>query len=81
MDKTNLKSFSTSNLDLLSVFMNTRITPLCEIRDRNTAIILRFLKNFVMCPTGIGLYGIAHEQVEFFRLQKIYVIPRLGRFV
>ena len=34
-----------------------------------------------MCPTGIDLYDIAHVKVEFFWLQKIYRILRLGRFI
>ena len=35
----------------------------------------------VFCPNGIDLYGIAHVKVEYFRLQEIYVMFRLGRFV
>ena len=34
-----------------------------------------------MCPTRIDLYDIAHVKVKFFRLQKIYIMLRLGRFV
>ena len=34
-----------------------------------------------MGPTEINLYGIAHVKVDFILLQKMYVIPRVGRFV
>ena len=33
------------------------------------------------CATEINLYGIVHVKEEFFMLQKIYVIPRLEKFV
>ena len=34
-----------------------------------------------MGPTEINLYGKAHVKVDFILLQKMYVIPRVGRFV
>ena len=40
-----------------------------------------FLKFYVMGSTQVDLYGIAHVKVDFIPLQKMYVIPRLGRFV
>ena len=40
-----------------------------------------FLKFYVMTSPGIDLYGIAHVKVDFILLQKMYVIPILGRFV
>ena len=40
-----------------------------------------FLKFYVMGSTQVDLYGIAHVKVDFISLQKMYVIPRLGRFV
>ena len=40
-----------------------------------------FLKFYVMSSPGIDLYGIAHVKVDFFPLQKMDVIPLLGRFV
>ena len=40
-----------------------------------------FLKFYVMRSPGIDLYGIAHVKVDFIPLQKMYVIPILGRFV
>ena len=40
-----------------------------------------FLKFYVMTSPEIDLYGIAHVKVDFIPLQKMYVIPILGRFV
>ena len=40
-----------------------------------------FLKFYVMTSPGIDLYGIAHVKVDIIPLQKMYVIPILGRFV
>ena len=40
-----------------------------------------FLNFYVMCPTEIDLYGIAHVKVDIIPRQKIHVIPILGRFV
>ena len=40
-----------------------------------------FLKFYVMGPTEINSYGIAHVNVHFILLQNMYVIPRVGRFV
>ena len=40
-----------------------------------------FLKFYVMSPTENHLYGIAHVKVEVNALQKMYIIPLLGRFV
>ena len=40
-----------------------------------------FLKIYVMSSAGIDLYGIAHVKVDFIPLQKMYIIPMLGRFV
>ena len=40
-----------------------------------------FFKFYVMGPTEINLYGIAHVKVDFILLQKKHVIPRVGRFV
>ena len=40
-----------------------------------------FLKFYVMRSPGIDLYGIAHVKVDFIPLQKMYIIPMLGRFV
>ena len=40
-----------------------------------------FLKFYVMGPTEINLYGIAHVKVDIIARQKMYNIPILGRFV
>ena len=40
-----------------------------------------FLKFYVMRSPRIDLYDIAHVKVDFIPLQKMYVIPILGRFV
>ena len=40
-----------------------------------------FLKFYVMGSTEIHLYGIAHVKVDSIPLPKIYIIPRVGRFV
>ena len=40
-----------------------------------------FLKFYVMDPAEIQLYGIAHVKVDFIPLPKMYVIPRVGKFV
>ena len=40
-----------------------------------------FLKFYVMGPTEINLYGIAHVKVDIIAGQKMYIIPSLGRFV
>ena len=36
---------------------------------------------YVLSSHTIDLYGIAHVKVDFIPLQKMYVIPILGRFV
>ena len=40
-----------------------------------------FSKFYVMSPTEIHLYGIAHVKVDFIPLPKMYIIPRVGKFV
>ena len=40
-----------------------------------------FLKFYVMGPTEINLYGIAHVKVDIIAGQKMYIIHTLGRFV
>ena len=40
-----------------------------------------FLKFYVMGPTGINLYGIAHVKVHIIAGQKMYIIPTFERFV
>ena len=40
-----------------------------------------FLRFYVMSSPQIDLYGIAHVKVDIIPLQKMYVIPMLGRFV
>ena len=44
--------------------------PAPSIWGFNSTMIFCFLKFYVMCPTGINLFGIAHVIVEFFRLQE-----------
>ena len=46
-----------------------------------TAPLNSFLKFYVMSSPGFDLYGIAHVKVDFIPLQKMCVIPILGRFV
>ena len=46
-----------------------------------TAVLNSFLKFYVMGSPQIDLYDIAHVKVDFIALQKMYVIPMLGRFV
>ena len=40
-----------------------------------------FLKFYVMRSTQVDLFGIAHVKVDFILYQKMYVMPRIGRFV
>ena len=40
-----------------------------------------FFRFYVMGPTEINLYGIAHVKLDFILLQKMYVILRVKRFV
>ena len=47
----------------------------------NTTRTNSFLKFYVMGSPQIDLYDIAHVKVDFIALQKMYVIPMLGRFV
>ena len=46
-----------------------------------TTPLSSFLRFYVMSSPQIDLYGIAHVKVDFIPLQKMYVIPMLGRFV
>ena len=40
-----------------------------------------FLKFYVMKSPEIDLYDMAHVKVDLISLQKMYVIPILGKFV
>ena len=46
-----------------------------------TAPINSFLKFYVMRNTQVDLFGIAHAKVDFILPRKMYVMPRIGRFV
>ena len=46
-----------------------------------TTPLSSFLKFYVMTSTQVDLFGIAHEKVEFILPRKMYVMPRIGRFV
>ena len=46
-----------------------------------TALTNGFLKFYVMTSTQVDLFGIAHAKVDIILPQKMYVMPRIGRFV
>ena len=66
--------------NISSYFVHKMITLIYCNLMKNTPQF-SFLKFYDMEPTEINSYGIAHVKVDKIPHQKMYVMPRLGKFV